>query len=69
VFNYLGRGLGRALSLAAIGVALVLTRRWPAPLAFAAAEALTGSPRTCSSTLPIGFVLERHACVRRPAEA
>jgi undecaprenyl-diphosphatase len=41
VFNYLGRGLGRALSLAAIGVALVLTRRWPALLAFAAAEALT----------------------------
>jgi undecaprenyl-diphosphatase len=41
VFNYLGRGLGRALSLAAIGLVLLLARRWSALLAFAATEALT----------------------------
>jgi undecaprenyl-diphosphatase len=41
IFNYLGRGLGRALSLAAIGLALILTRRWVALLAFAATESLT----------------------------
>jgi undecaprenyl-diphosphatase len=41
IFNYLGRGLGRALSIAAIGLALLLTRRWRALLAFAATEALT----------------------------
>lgn len=41
VFNYLGRGLGRALSLAAVGLALVATRRWRALLAFALAESLT----------------------------
>jgi undecaprenyl-diphosphatase len=41
VFNYLGRGLGRALSLAAIGLVLLLKRRWRALLAFAATEALT----------------------------
>jgi undecaprenyl-diphosphatase len=41
IFNYLGRGLGRALSLAAIGLTLILTRRWVALLAFAATESLT----------------------------
>ena len=41
IFNYLGRGLGRALSLAAIGLILLITRRWLALLAFAATEALT----------------------------
>ena len=41
IFNYLGRGLGRALSLAAIGLALILTRRWVALIAFAATESLT----------------------------
>jgi undecaprenyl-diphosphatase len=41
IFNYLGRGLGRALSLAAIGLALLLARRWLALLAFAATESLT----------------------------
>jgi undecaprenyl-diphosphatase len=41
VFNYLGRGLGRALSLTAIGLVLLLKRRWRALLAFAATEALT----------------------------
>ena len=41
LFNWLGRGLGRALSLVAIGLALALTRRWRALLAFAATESLT----------------------------
>jgi undecaprenyl-diphosphatase len=41
VFNYLGRGLGRALSLTAIGLTLLLARRWRALLAFAATESLT----------------------------
>ncbi len=41
VFNWLGRGIGRALSLAAIGVALAVARRWWALAAFAAAESLT----------------------------
>jgi undecaprenyl-diphosphatase len=41
VFNYLGRGLGRTVSLVAIGLALAVTRRWLALLAFTAAEALT----------------------------
>jgi undecaprenyl-diphosphatase len=41
VFNYLGRGLGRALSIAAIGLVLLLKRRWRALLAFAATQALT----------------------------
>ncbi len=40
-FNALGRGLGRALTLALIGVVLVIGRRWWALLAFAAAESLT----------------------------
>ncbi len=41
VFNYLGRGLGRALVLIAIGGVLLLTRRWWALLAFAVTESLT----------------------------
>ena len=41
IFNWLGRGIGRALSLAAIGVALAIARRWWALAAFAAAESLT----------------------------
>ena len=41
VFNWLGRGIGRALSLAAIGLILLVARRWLALLAFAATEALT----------------------------
>ena len=41
VFNWLGRGLGRTLSLAVIGVVLLVARRWLALLAFAATEALT----------------------------
>ena len=41
VFNYLGRGLGRALTLVAIGVPLIAARRWRALLAFSVTEALT----------------------------
>jgi undecaprenyl-diphosphatase len=41
IFDYLGRGLGRALSLAAIGLVLVVTRRWHALLVFAVVESLT----------------------------
>jgi membrane-associated phospholipid phosphatase len=41
VFDALGRGLGRALSLAAVGVVLVVARRWLALVAFALAESLT----------------------------
>ena len=41
VFNALGRGLGRVLSLTAVGVMLVPRRRWVALLAFAATEVLT----------------------------
>ena len=40
-FNYLGRGLGRALSLGVIGLVLALARRWWALLAFAVAESVT----------------------------
>jgi membrane-associated phospholipid phosphatase len=41
VFNYLGRGLGRTLSLAAIGLVVLVTRRWLGLLAFAVTESLT----------------------------
>jgi undecaprenyl-diphosphatase len=41
VFNALGRGVGRALSLAAIAAVLAWATRWRALVAFAAAEALT----------------------------
>jgi membrane-associated phospholipid phosphatase len=40
-FNSLGRGLGRALSLAAVGLVLIVARRWRALLAFALVESLT----------------------------
>jgi undecaprenyl-diphosphatase len=40
VFNYLGRGLGRALVIVAIGVVLLVARRWWALLAYAVAEAI-----------------------------
>jgi undecaprenyl-diphosphatase len=39
--NYAGRGLGRAVSLAAVGLLLILLRRWWALLAFAVTESLT----------------------------
>jgi membrane-associated phospholipid phosphatase len=41
VLNDLGRGLGRALSLTAVGVVLLVARRWLALLAFVATESLT----------------------------
>jgi membrane-associated phospholipid phosphatase len=47
VFNWLGRGLGWALSLAAVAIVLSARRRWAALLAFGVTEALT----TLSSTL------------------
>jgi membrane-associated phospholipid phosphatase len=40
IFNYLGRGLGRALVLVGIGVVLIVARRWWALLAYAVTEAL-----------------------------
>jgi undecaprenyl-diphosphatase len=41
VFNALGRGLLRGLSLAAVGIVLLIARRWLALAAFAVVEALT----------------------------
>ena len=41
IFNYLGRGLGRALVLVGIGIVLIVARRWWALLAYAVTEALT----------------------------
>jgi len=39
--NDAGRGLGRAVSLAAVGLLLIVSRRWWALLAFAVTESLT----------------------------
>ena len=47
VFNALGRGVGQALSIAAVAIALTLSRRWLALVAFGLAEGLT----SLSSTL------------------
>ena len=41
IFNYLGRGVGRALVLVTIGILLIAAKRWWALLAFAITEALT----------------------------
>ena len=41
IFNYLGRGIGRALVIVGIGVVLIVARRWWALLAYALTEALT----------------------------
>jgi undecaprenyl-diphosphatase len=41
IFNSLGRGVGRALTLAGIGLVLVVARRWAALVALVLAEALT----------------------------
>jgi undecaprenyl-diphosphatase len=58
-FNWLGRGIGRALSLAAIGLALAIARRWWALAAFAAAESLT----------PLASNLTKHLVARpRPEQ-
>jgi membrane-associated phospholipid phosphatase len=40
VFNWLGRGLGRAITLTLVGALLVRRRRWLALVAFAVAETL-----------------------------
>ena len=48
VFNWLGRGIGRALSIASIGIVLLVARRWVGLLAFAVTETLTP---LCSSLL------------------
>jgi undecaprenyl-diphosphatase len=50
VFNWLGRGIGETLTLAAVGVTLLVRRRWSALIAFALAEALALS---CSSLLKL----------------
>ena len=47
VFNWLGRGLGWALSLAAVAIVLFARRRWVALLAFGVTEGVT----SLSSTL------------------
>lgn len=41
VFNWLGRGIGRAFSIVATGVVLLVARRWLALFAFAFTESLT----------------------------
>ena len=41
IFNYLGRGLGRALLLVGLGLPLIVAKRWWALLAFAVTEGLT----------------------------
>ncbi len=64
VFNDLGTGIGRALVLAAVALALALRRRWPALVAFAATETATplasgllkaavGRPRPADATLHV----------------
>ncbi len=40
VFNWLGRGVGRAIALALVGLLLLRRRRWLALVAFAVAESL-----------------------------
>ena len=46
VFNALGRGLGSALTLAAVGILLLRRRRWLALAAFAVTETLTSLSST-----------------------
>jgi membrane-associated phospholipid phosphatase len=41
VFNALGRGLWRGLTLAGVGLVLLVARRWAALISFAVAETLT----------------------------
>jgi membrane-associated phospholipid phosphatase len=41
VFNWVGRGLGWMLSLAAVGIVLLIRQRWVALLAFGVTEAVT----------------------------
>jgi membrane-associated phospholipid phosphatase len=65
VFNALGRGLWRALTLLAIGLVLLFARRWRALIAFAAAEAFTPLIGNLFKSLvgrsrPPGQMLEAH---------
>jgi undecaprenyl-diphosphatase len=48
IFNWLGRGIGRAVTLLAVGLLLLAARRWLALVAFALAESLAP---LCSSSL------------------
>ena len=63
VFNALGRGLGWALSLAAVGILLLVRGRWLALVAFAVTEALASLSSTMLKILvgrprpPDGLVL------------
>jgi undecaprenyl-diphosphatase len=66
VFNALGRGLWRALTLLAIGLLLLFARRWRALIAFGLAEALTPLIGNLVKTLvdrprPPGQMLEAHS--------
>ena len=65
IFNALGRGLWRALTIGAIGLALVLARRWAALIAFALVEAVTPLVGNAVKALvdrprPPGPLLEAH---------
>ena len=65
VFNALGHGVWRALTLAGIGLALLLARRWAALAAFSLAEALTPLlvnliKAAVSRERPPGQMLEPH---------
>jgi undecaprenyl-diphosphatase len=41
LFNWLGRGIGRAVSIAAVGIVLLIARRWLALAAFVLVESVT----------------------------
>ena len=65
IFNALGRGVWRALTLAAIALVLLAGRRWSALIAFALAEALTPLLGNLIKALvdrprPPGQMLEAH---------
>ena len=51
VFNELGHGIGRALTIVAIGVVLIVARRWWALLAFALTEGLAPLISTVTKSL------------------
>jgi len=50
-FNWLGRGIGRALVLIAVGVPLLVGRRWLALVAYAVAEAVTPTINSIAKAL------------------
>ena len=65
VFNALGHGVWRALTIAGIGVALLVARRWAGLIAFALTEALTPLlvnviKLTVGRERPPGQMLEAH---------